>query len=540
VTFTLDSHAARSCPVKTYNAYSGQSAENSGPPTRFPGSALFERKVNQALRTAYPAAQPLEAGPDRNNDEAACLAAMDAGAKLIFDGQLPRDLATHRCGRVPVLVRDEDNRGYYPVLVKYQRVTEKATAGCCEYSTLADPTAHHQAEGRRVRWSWRPGTALQLAHYWLLLQASGHAGERALGGVVGIDEFAEVGPVITWIGLDEPSIKSNGDLISPLQLYLREFCKRVEIAERAQTGDPQLGAEMLPIISRECDSCGWQSPCAERLDPDDLSLRMAKTPLDPEQITVLREAGVSTCAQFAELDLDVFLPARLPLMGSRSGAEERIRTAQRRSRLMLAGVELERTTTGKLALPQAALEIDIDLETSRDDRVYLWGFWVDDKARSKQFYRPFARFEPLDQAAELALAKEALGWLRDLAGGADALVYHYSDYETVRINRLAAGGDPELGWAKEYAQTNFVDLFAIMRANYFSVHGLGLKTVACSATGFRWRDSDPGGLNSMRWFEDAVSGKTPAIREQARKRVLEYNEDDVRATWSLRRWLGKQ
>jgi predicted RecB family nuclease len=61
--------------------------------------------------------------------------------------------------------------------------------------------------------------------------------------------------------------------------------------------------------------------------------------------------------------------------------------------------------------------------------------------------------------------------------------------------------------------------------------------VASAGAGFHWRDDDPGGLNSMRWFEEAVHAPNKDIREQARTRVLEYNEDDVRATWHLRRWL---
>ena len=35
------------------------------------------------------------------------------------------------------------------------------------------------------------------------------------------------------------------------------------------------------------------------------------------------------------------------------------------------------------------------------------------------------------------------------------------------------------------------------------MHGLGLKLIAGHA-GFRWRDDDPGGLNSQTWFADAV------------------------------------
>jgi predicted RecB family nuclease len=538
VTFTLDAHAAKSCPVKIYSAFSGLPARHVEPPPRFPGSAEFNRKVVQALIAAG-----CVVAPDDANDsgEAACLAAMEAGAKLIRSGLLPRDLSAHRAGRVPILVRDEADRGYYPAMVRYQRVTEQAASGLCEYSALSDPTIHHQLAGRRFRWSWRSGTALQLTHYWLLLQACGYASDRALGGVIGIDEFADDAPAITWVDLDEPCFSVNDAVLSPFQVYALEFGKRVEIAERAQANDPRLADELLPIISHECAACGWHSHCVERLDPDDLSLRIEKAPLDPEQIAVLREAGIFTTKQLAELDLDGFLPGQLPLMGQRAGAEYRLKTAQHRSQLIQAGVEFERTTTGKLTVPAAELEIDIDLETNHQDRVYLWGFWVDDRARGRLSYHRFARFEPLDDAAELALANEAMGWLRNLVRDADALVYHYSDYETVRINRLAnASDDPELSWARDYSQSNFIDLFAVMRANYFSTHGLGLKAVARDAAGFHWRDTDPGGLNSMRWFEDATTSETAELREQARTRILEYNEDDVRATWTLRRWLRDQ
>ena len=44
-------------------------------------------------------------------------------------------------------------------------------------------------------------------------------------------------------------------------------------------------------------------------------------------------------------------------------------------------------------------------------------------------------------------------------------------------------------------------------------------------------------IASRTWFNQAVDGATPAEREAARTRVLEYNEDDVRATSVLREWL---
>ena len=79
-----------------------------------------------------------------------------------------------------------------------------------------------------------------------------------------------------------------------------------------------------------------------------------------------------------------------------------------------------------------------------------------------------------------------------------------------------------------------------MRDNFVGVDGLGLKVVASRGAGFRWRDDAPGGLNSQIWFDSAVHAPSEEERAAARTRVLEYNEDDVRATWHLRRWLREQ
>ena len=100
--------------------------------------------------------------------------------------------------------------------------------------------------------------------------------------------------------------------------------------------------------------------------------------------------------------------------------------------------------------------------------------------------------------------------------------------------------DQGSGWAAEATASLFVDLFALVRAHYLGANGLGLKVVASAVTGFAWRDEDPGGLNSQSWFADAVGHADAGVRELARVRVLEYNEDDVRATWHLRRWLREQ
>jgi predicted RecB family nuclease len=82
----------------------------------------------------------------------------------------------------------------------------------------------------------------------------------------------------------------------------------------------------------------------------------------------------------------------------------------------------------------------------------------------------------------------------------------------------------------------WVDLLPFVRAAVDSRYGHGLKLVAQNGPSFSWRDSDPGGLQSQDWLEVARHGG-PAERQQARTRLLAYNEDDVRATLAVRTWL---
>ena len=144
----------------------------------------------------------------------------------------------------------------------------------------------------------------------------------------------------------------------------------------------------------------------------------------------------------------------------------------------------------------------------------------------------------LTRADEIALAHEAMGWLADLvAERPDAAVYHYSDYEILHIGKLLGRQPGSLGARLLDRQDLFVDMFTLVRDNFFGANGLGLKVVAHTGAGFEWRDANPGGLNSQLWFDDAVRAGSERERNEARERVLAYNEDDVRATHALRAWL---
>lgn len=561
--FVLDAYAARSCPLKTVNAFTPSLVTPSlTPPIPpfFRNAEAIEADVVGRIVCAQDDVRDLRNTRDAPTDvaAAACLAAMAEGARIIVGGLLPPDEETHRIGRPSLLLRSPDGAGYMPVHIKFHRVLE--SSGPDEpvlwVSRLADPTTPLATPGRRFRWSTRLKAALQVTHYWRLLEACGFAATRRYAGLIGIDNIhtdtgagIEVAPVITWLNLEARRVPPNprwvevpadAEPLTLLERYDGEHAYRVELAETALASSGQ-ETLLTPIVSPECRGCVWQPHCQAQLDADDLSVRISKAPLDVHEVRTLRRLGISTVTELANADLDALLESYLPRVSHREGGEERLRRAYQRAHMMHEGVELERTTDDPLPLPRHDLEIDIDVETSAEDHVYLWGFWVDDPREPEPYYRSFSRFASLNDASEAALAGEALTWLRALTDGRDAAAYHYSEYEVVRIHRVSPRLDPDLAtWARAASQTWFVDLFALVRENYLGANGLGLKVVATAATGFAWRDEDANGLASQSWFADAVGHEDAQMRELARVRVLEYNEDDVRATWNLRRWLREQ
>jgi predicted RecB family nuclease len=86
------------------------------------------------------------------------------------------------------------------------------------------------------------------------------------------------------------------------------------------------------------------------------------------------------------------------------------------------------------------------------------------------------------------------------------------------------------------ASEAWIDLFPVVSEAFLCPHGKGLKRVAPSA-GFAWHDPEAGGENSMRWYRSAVGLNGDELDVEQRQRLLEYNEDDVRATHRLREWM---
>jgi predicted RecB family nuclease len=204
----------------------------------------------------------------------------------------------------------------------------------------------------------------------------------------------------------------------------------------------------------------------------------------------------------------------------------------------------------EVEVPRADVEVDVDMESFGDAGAYMWGCLLSGAPIDEPpGYRAFATWEPLPTKDEGRSFAEFWRWLSDVRAQARlrGLTFRAYCYNELAENRwLLASVDrfgdqpgvPTKEQVKEFIESDaWVDLFRLVSDAFLCARGKGLKTVAPVA-GFHWRDAEAGGENSMRWYRDAVGMNDGPPDPAQRQRLLEYNEDDVRATSVLRNWMS--
>lgn len=124
-------------------------------------------------------------------------------------------------------------------------------------------------------------------------------------------------------------------------------------------------------------------------------------------------------------------------------------------------------------------------------------------------------------------------------------LYHYSSHEPIAFKKLAlrhAGkpGVPSVDDVEEFFRLKeVIDLYEVLVEQLvWPTESVSLKEVA-KWVRFSWRDSEPGGGNSLAWYKDATTHPDEQVRADNRQRILEYNEDDVTAQVAIRDWLTR-
>ncbi|WFN92951.1 TM0106 family RecB-like putative nuclease [Gordonia sihwensis] len=453
---------------------------------------------------------------DHRDRVAATRAAMDRGAQWILQAALPTDVERGRRGHAEALLRQGE--GYLPIIVVNHRVT----------TTIAEP---RESEVPTLRTSplfgWHPepdatrsfrsrrGDVMRLAQIAAMLDDLGrlHAPrEEALGGLIGLDADC-----IVVVPLGE----SAHD-------YDETFDRRRAIA----AGD----IATSPRRVSECRSCHWWPRCeAELTEKRDVSLVVGGN-----QGQILRDIGVVTIDQLADY----------------RGAEPaewvgavRFDDTVVSAKCWVRDIPLVRRHD-RPRVQRADVEVDVDMESYSERGAYMWGTLLTDNTDPARpvAYRPFVTWDPLPTRDEGRSFAQFWAWLtaeRDAAraAGKTFAAYCYSQHAENRWLRGSADrfagmpGVPSRTAVDAFiASREWVDVFEAVNDNFVCPKGKGLKRIAPVA-GFNWRDDEAGGEASMEWYAAAV-GLDGAVRDESqRERLLQYNEDDVRATKVLREWI---
>jgi predicted RecB family nuclease len=135
--------------------------------------------------------------------------------------------------------------------------------------------------------------------------------------------------------------------------------------------------------------------------------------------------------------------------------------------------------------------------------------------------------EEVTPAAERDTFAAALDYLFERRG---ATIYFYSKYERTAYRKLQQKY-PDICTPEDIDQlfdpSRAVDLYTdvVRTATEWPTRDHSIKTLA-KYLGFAWRDIHPSGAASIEWFDRWCRERNPEIRQ----RILDYNEDDCRAT----------
>lgn len=278
----------------------------------------------------------------------------------------------------------------------------------------------------------------------------------------------------------------------------------------------------LPAYSGICKLCHWYTECTKRLaKEDDLTLI-------PDLGRSRRDAmfdSVKTIQELASINPDTFIIGKktvFPGIGP-----DTLMKFYERARLQTSK-PLRPLLRSHLKVPDYELELFFDIEVDpMRDICYLHGFVERHNLdNSTEKFVSFFADEPSEESEKTAFA-EAWHYMRE---NQPCTIYYYSKYERTIYRKLQVKY-PDVCSMEEIEElfdpSQTIDLYndVVKKVTEWPTRDYSIKTLA-KFLGFSWRDTNPSGAASIEWFDRWIKTGDPEVRQ----RILDYNEDDCRAT----------
>ncbi|KKR21548.1 MAG: hypothetical protein UU46_C0036G0010 [Candidatus Uhrbacteria bacterium GW2011_GWD1_41_16] len=308
-------------------------------------------------------------------------------------------------------------------------------------------------------------------------------------------------------------LHTNGEIEGYLiDDILVEFHLTLDRIERIMAGE-----EPPIFLTADCKQSPYFSECqAKARECDDLSLlnRLWRSEADS-----IREAGIGTLSTLA-------LASNQQLNSVVGVPHDRMVFLQQQAKALKENKVIK---LHKIELPEAGeveLVVDIESDPLRDLHYLIGVLKIADGQET--YHQFFAK----DESETEGMWRDFVAFLQKYP---TAKVYHYGWYETDVFRRTVAKfGAPST--VDEQLTVRGVDILPIFRESViFPLPFYSLKDIA-KHLGFSWRTADASGLDSVLWFHDyCQTGDSAALQK-----IVDYNEDDVRATWFIMQWARKQ
>lgn len=400
---------------------------------------------------------------------------LHAGAPCIYQGCLRDD---DLIGRPDLLVRRDGSSRLGPFL--YEPIDIKAGKGW------------EQRDGKRTK--FKAHYAFQVLFYRLLLgrvQGALPPTARIINVDMELEEF-------------DPS-----DFETEFTSALNQARQLVAGTDRSE-----------PVLGSHCYLCSWFTHCerwvTDTSDPTGLFFV-------GKQKFALKAAGLHTIADIAEMDVDDFVDGekKIPRMGR--AALQRMKT---RAQVRLDGRPVIRPG---YSFPVRQREVFFDIEDDPTQGVtYLFGLLIVEGKRHPRFQYFVARHPEEEEATARAF------W-EFLATARDDVYYVYSSKERTTLRHLCDKYGLDADVLATYESREF-DLYHDLVVAYsdWPTYSYGIKQIA-KQIGFKWRDADPSGANSIAWYNQYLANPSNTT---ALTRILQYNEDDCRAMVALKDYFA--
>ena len=279
------------------------------------------------------------------------------------------------------------------------------------------------------------------------------------------------------------------------------------------------GEKPAPFLKSGCKRTPWYALClSETQGCSDVSLLYRISQSDQRR---LYEIGIRTVDDLAKASTD---DLQEKLEDWEYGKIIRI---SNQAKVLNSG---EPMITRKPNLPAVRYEIYFDIESDPlNDIDYLLGYLVKDTQTGKVEYKySLAK----NKAEEPEAWKHFLDYLAKLE---DFVIYHYAFFERLVFERLATKYGAPIELLEKFRE-NTIDLHTkLIDSAVLPIYFYSLKDVGAYLN-YKWDDPHAGGAESILWYKEWLEKGDEAII----KKILRYNEDDVRATMTIKDWLAEQ